>query len=155
MNCRWVSHYRPIKVPFRTSHLAEGQAGLTPWVEMPGQQRCRWGRHAGCEWAGQSRARTALPGPSPPSGPQAAPSLMPLGPRKRFLCPHDTPQSAGKRHRRLRRGRAREPHAPEAKIHGGERDNNSSPSKPSSPREPGWRKDSEGIWRGTYEEGRI
>lgn len=104
-------------------------------------------------WVRVGRAEPARP--SPPSGPQAAPSLMPLGPRKRFLCPHDTLQSAGKRHRRLRRGRAREPHAPEAKIHGGERDNNSSPSKPSSPREPGWRKDSEGIWRGTYEEGRI
>lgn len=149
MNCSWVSHYRPIKVPFRTSHLAEGQAGLTPWVEMPGQQRCRWCRHAGCEWAGQS-----------PHGPPRPPARR----QHRHWCRsgHGSGFCVRMTHRKApASGTAgcgegglgsRKPPKPRFT---GERDNNSSPYKPSPPREPGWRKDSEGIWRGTYDEGHI
>lgn len=140
MNCSWVSHYHPIKVPFGTSHLAEGQAGLRPWVQMPGRQRCRWCRHAGCEWAGQSPS--GPPRALPALRPAAAPSLMPLGPRKRFLCPHDTPQrrqAAPPAPAREGSGAAR---PPKQRSRG---ETITAPIQPSPPTEPGRGKDSEGI----------
>lgn len=139
MNCSWVSYYRPIKVPFRTSHLAEGQAGLRPWVEISGRQRCRWCRHAGLEWAGQS-----------PHGPPRPPARR----QHRHWCRagHGSGFCVRMTHRKRRQAA---PPAPAREGSGaarrpkptltGERDNNSSPSEPSPPMEPGWGKDSEGI----------
>lgn len=76
-----LPYLSPCRGPGRTKALG-GDAGAAALPLEPPRR---------AEWAGQGPH--GPPRPSPPSGPQAAPSLMPLGPRKQFLCPHDTPQA--------------------------------------------------------------
>lgn len=95
MHCSRVSHYRPAKVPFRTSHSARGQAGLRPgW-------RCRWCGRAGR--SGQGRAGQGRAGPARPPRPPARSQRLIDGHGSGFCVP----MTHRKRHPRLRPERAR------------------------------------------------